>query len=505
MMKKILALLLCVITVFSLVSCELGGDDASDTDAETKTENAGKTENGNVKGSTVVIKGEHYSATFAEVNFYFMNIYSNMLNSYYNMYQDSYAEYLQSAEGLDINKSLKIQSCPYLDNEGTYFDYLLDAALSQYTDIIGLCEYADEKGITLTDEEKESAKGNADYLVSSAAQAGVSLSEFMGDKLGITTEEVINDFSYKNALAAKAREKYLEETTFTDDEYKKEYEANTIDYAVVDYLVYTFQTDDVNVTTENIGDYADDLAGAKSEEEFCERTLNFVNNVLYKDSEDNSFDINSIKKNDMFYGEGTAYLDWMFKSGAKAGETFINMNDDNTICSVYYLINAPRYSEYNLKSVRHILFSPQERGTSLEECKTEAERIYALYKADPTEENFAKLANENSDDVEYETADDGTSKPKDKKEDGGLIENIDYNQTAKDFENWCFDTSRKPGDTGIITSTYGYHIMYFVGNGKLVTESRDLIQSKLLTDAFNKYKEDLNLTIDKEYLNNIDI
>jgi hypothetical protein len=31
------------------------------------------------------------------------------------------------------------------------------------------------------------------------------------------------------------------------------------------------------------------------------------------------------------------------------------------------------------------------------------------------------------------------------------------------FSTWCFDSSRKAGDTAIIKSQYGYHIMYFVG------------------------------------------
>lgn len=34
---------------------------------------------------------------------------------------------------------------------------------------------------------------------------------------------------------------------------------------------------------------------------------------------------------------------------------------------------------------------------------------------------------------------------------------------ADAFENWCFDANRKPGDTGIVETTYGYHVMYFQG------------------------------------------
>ena len=32
---------------------------------------------------------------------------------------------------------------------------------------------------------------------------------------------------------------------------------------------------------------------------------------------------------------------------------------------------------------------------------------------------------------------------------------------VKAFENWCFDAARKAGDTGIVESDYGYHVMFF--------------------------------------------
>ena len=36
------------------------------------------------------------------------------------------------------------------------------------------------------------------------------------------------------------------------------------------------------------------------------------------------------------------------------------------------------------------------------------------------------------------------------------------------FENWCYDASRKAGDTGIVESDYGYHVMYFCGDSDYV-------------------------------------
>ena len=31
-----------------------------------------------------------------------------------------------------------------------------------------------------------------------------------------------------------------------------------------------------------------------------------------------------------------------------------------------------------------------------------------------------------------------------------------------EFNNWCFDPARTQGDTGIVRTTHGFHIMYFV-------------------------------------------
>ena len=46
---------------------------------------------------------------------------------------------------------------------------------------------------------------------------------------------------------------------------------------------------------------------------------------------------------------------------------------------------------------------------------------------------------------------------------GGLYENIFKGQMVAEFEDWCFDSARKPGDSEIIKTSYGYHIMYFSG------------------------------------------
>ena len=33
------------------------------------------------------------------------------------------------------------------------------------------------------------------------------------------------------------------------------------------------------------------------------------------------------------------------------------------------------------------------------------------------------------------------------------------------FRDWALDPSRQPGDTGLVQSDYGWHIMYYVADG----------------------------------------
>ena len=35
-----------------------------------------------------------------------------------------------------------------------------------------------------------------------------------------------------------------------------------------------------------------------------------------------------------------------------------------------------------------------------------------------------------------------------------------------EFEEWLFDETRAEGDTGIVKTQYGYHVMYYVGQGR---------------------------------------
>ena len=114
-----------------------------------------------------------------------------------------------------------------------------------------------------------------------------------------------------------------------------------------------------------------------------------------------------------------------------------------------------RERDEDSNTVRHILIQPEDSSdeTQMADAKKQAEDLLAQWKAgDATEDSFAELAKENS-------ADTGSAA------EGGLIADITpYSSYVENFLNWSTDDSRKPGDTDIVESTYGYHVMYFVGH-----------------------------------------
>ena len=169
----------------------------------------------------------------------------------------------------------------------------------------------------------------------------------------------------------------------------------------------------------------------------------------------------------------------------------------------YFDANAETFSangvekdEQKYVDVRHILIMPQggttaEDGTTTysdeewETCRAAAQAILDEYLAgEASEQRFADLANANSEDGGSNT-------------NGGLYEDVYVGQMVEPFENWCFDESRQIGDTGLVQTTYGYHVMYFVGSEDVwyATAKQELLtdlQGNILADAMDNYELEID-------------
>lgn len=132
----------------------------------------------------------------------------------------------------------------------------------------------------------------------------------------------------------------------------------------------------------------------------------------------------------------------------------------------------------SLVDVRHILIQLAEPAAGSngkvdytedqwEQCRQDAQALLDQWKAGAAdEESFAELANKHSKDGGSNT-------------NGGLYTQVEKGYMVDAFDEWIFDETRVPGDTGLVKTEFGYHIMYFVdAEEKWITAAR----TNLLSD-----------------------
>lgn len=169
-------------------------------------------------------------------------------------------------------------------------------------------------------------------------------------------------------------------------------------------------------------------------------------------------------------------------------ENATTAEDGTKTINGYYVVRYEGVNDntFALKNVRHILVSfeggttdPATGATTYSDdekaaAMTAAQQLLTEWKAgEATEASFAGLAAEKS-------ADTGSTA------NGGLYEDVYPGQMVAAFEDWCFDESRKPGDTGVVETEYGCHVMYFVGDSD-VTYRDYQIRSALKSSAVSEW------------------
>ena len=131
-------------------------------------------------------------------------------------------------------------------------------------------------------------------------------------------------------------------------------------------------------------------------------------------------------------------LTWAFDDARQEGDTTVAAYGEKGYYAV--LFHSRSRNDYHAVSVRHILVDSEEKANELLQQYNDGEK---------TEDAFAALAVANS-------TDPGSAS------NGGLYSNIYKGEMVPSFEDWCFDPARQSGDTGIVESSNGYHVMYFV-------------------------------------------
>lgn len=135
--------------------------------------------------------------------------------------------------------------------------------------------------------------------------------------------------------------------------------------------------------------------------------------------------------------------------GIEAGEETVD---------AYYEENKSAYTEQGIcVDMRHILLLPEgSHEADWLACEQEAADLLSQWqkKTKATEATFAEMANKQSQDA-------GSAL------NGGAYRQIRQGQLVQELDAWCFDPARQVGDTTILRTGEGVHILYFSGSREL--------------------------------------
>lgn len=447
--------------------------------------------------------GSDQSVTIAEYEYYYMRAYNQV------RYQAQYYQYYyQTSNGYDLSLSPEEQTQTTQDSDGnevTWAEKLHEDTLEIIQLHKAYYNEALKKGLKLTKADEANIDKQIDSLRKEAESAGssntssenkvtYSLNAYLRKVYGGSINE---RFLRKQLKIQILAQKYITQRTaeiaktYDQKDIDAEYKKDTATYDFVTFRAYTFKTTELT-KEDNETDDALKARQTKANAEVKKNANDFYNAVtneatftakakeLNKDTanynvdEDTKFSMLKSKVQSNFSEDAAK---WLFDSSTKEGSKKLFSDEENGKYIVVLAVKKPHQEK--TVTARHILFSTIDQSTNNElseeeiaKKKTEAEDVLKKFnEGDKSEDSFAALANEYTEDTDTSN--------------GGLYEHIYPGQMVTEFNDWCFNASRKPGDVEIVKTQFGYHIIYFVAN-----DGTDYYDSTIRTSKANQDVED---------------
>ena len=446
-------------------------------------------------------------------------ISSAELNHYYidgvNQFLGQYGDYV-SLVGLDTSKALDEQFYNETEKQ-TWADYFLDSATSSAQSMYAIYNEANAKGFKMSDEETKTMNESIEAtLANFELYAGLYgfgstdayIAAYYGEGCNADT---FRDYAEVQMIASAYYSKVYGELTYEDADIRAAEAENFNAYSSFTYnyhylaasKFYEGGTEDEN----GVKTYSDaEKEAGRAAAEAAANALLTATNIEELDAAIAALPMNaeletapkSTRQADYLYANVPAAIREWVAGDRKAGDIAIlpsestthnhaegeecTGDDGTTVVNGYYVVLFESKDDNltKLVNVRHalakfkggktdektgtVIYTDEEKATA----KAEAQAILDAYLAgERTEEAFAALANEKSDDG------DGTT--------GGLYEKVYPNQMVANFNSWIFDKVRTPGDVDLVETEYGWHVMYYVGQSDMTY--RDLMIENDLRNA----------------------
>lgn len=413
-------------------------------------------------------------------------------------------------QGLDLSKPLDEQIQDE-EKQTTWADYFINKAAESARNTHALCNAAEEAGFAFPeDAEKELTDYMASVEFSATLQYGYpTLKDFLVANYGPGASVDSYKAYIRNNLMAQAYYDHYAETNcvYTDADRRAHEKDQYMNYSSFSYDTYYISyTTYLNVSSSDATEAQKEAARAAAKADA--ESLLSATNVDELDAAIKVLEVNKDKDvkasrvtNTLYSNISADQQKWLTATGRKAGDIAALPNEatltdedgkESTVVNGYTVIMYEGTSENlePLANVRHLLVSftggttDSNGNTTYSDAdkaatKKTAEELLNTWKSgDATEDSFIELVKTKTDDTaSIET--------------GGLYEDI---TPASNYEpaflSWSIDPERKAGDTGIVETAYGYHIMYYVGDSDI--NYRDsLIDAELMTAELEEWQNGL--------------
>ena len=434
----------------------------------------------------------------AQLNYYYVDAVYEFANTY-----GSYATLF----GLDLTKPLDEQVINE-ETGATWADDFTDSALANAQSTLALVNAAKAEGFALTEDQLKEIDNSISTIEMYAALYGYANgNDYIKASYGHGASlESYREYMVNNTLAQAYYTQYAEGLSYDDAALRAEEAAKEAEFSNFSYSYYYLNaskfltggtTDENGATTYSDEEKAAAVAAAEEAAKTLAQAadleaLNAAIAALEINAEAETAPTATTIENTAYANVTAAAREWITDAARVPGEigyvksATTTTNEDGTETETingYYVVlfNGVETNNFPLANVRHILVAP-EGGTydastgktnytaeEMAAAKVKADELLAQFLAgETTEDAFAALATKF-------TADTGS------KDNGGLYEDVYPGQMVTNFNDWCFAEGRQTGDTGIVDSEFGYHIMFYVSDSNVMY--RDMLIENALRSS----------------------
>lgn len=398
------------------------------------------------------VNGVKYTA--ADVQYYYRSVYTEQAQQYL------------------FNSAQSVKKQVYDEATGqSWHDHLMDQAVETLTNSTALAAKARGEGFTLTAESQSQLDSFLSQLNTAWIGQTTSREALIRANFGpYMTYDRLAELVGQELLASDYAQSKLDAIDHPDADYDAYYKEHADELDTVTYTYFLFRaslpaTDaDGNSIERTDEETAAQMEDAKTEQKALAEELKSKleggadPEALAEEYKDQMYNSSLSARST---GSGLSYYpygEWLVDSARKAGDVDLFERDYTSSYNYYVIVYEGRaLVREDAHDVRHILIQAGDGSDPTEaefdEAEEKAQSVLDEWKAgEATEDSFAALVNANTSDTASASS-------------GGLYSNVTASSNyEKAFLNWTIDPARKPGDTGLVKTGYGWHVMYYVAS-----------------------------------------